>query len=143
MDDREGGPSAGHRLTLSLALGDRHEGETVMRLLRQHNKTVQDLARAAEVEWPAAKKYVTAQRIGAKAWETCSRGLVRLEIDSSLVRPTIVESLSTVTPEDLKPLLTGFDDAQLDTLLRILRADHRSRERLVDAIEGILLWRKK
>lgn len=130
-------------LTLLLALSDRHEGETINLLLKESGRTVQDLAKACGVEWPAAKKYILAKRLGAKAWETCSKGLLKLEIDPSLVRPTLIESMPTVAVEDLKPLLTVFQTDQLETLRKILKADSRARDRLIDAIDGIMLWRKK
>lgn len=141
--EKKGGSDGRQPLTLLLALSDHHEGETIKRLLDETGHTVQDLAKACHVEWPAAKKYMTAKRLGAKAWETCSRGLLKLEIDPSLVRPTLIETLPTATVEDLKPLLPQFKDDQLDTLRRILKADSRARDRLIDAIDGILLWRKK
>lgn len=141
--EKKDGSATGRSLTLHLALADHHEGLLIERLLKEKGYTVQDLARACGVEWPAAKKYVQARRLGAKAWETCSRGLRKLEIDPSLVRPTITESLSIVPVEDLKPLLTHFSAEQLGYLRHILQADSRARDALLNAIDGILLWRKK
>jgi hypothetical protein len=71
----------------------------------------------------AVNRYLGAERLGAKAWETMSRGLVALGLDPRRVRPNAPLSLpARDAPEDLRPLLDGFRRRQLEAMLRVLEA---------------------
>jgi hypothetical protein len=121
-----------------------HEGKQIKRLLEQHGLTIARLAEACGVEWSSAQKYINAQQLGVVAWDTCSKGLCALAIDPALVKR--VGSVPAAKPEpieDLKPHLPEFSRQQLETLLKILRADARAREKLIDAIEGVMLYSQK
>jgi len=79
-----------------------HEGKRILELLASQNLTTADLARAANVSWSAAAKWTMAERVGSNAWETCSRGLRAVGIDSDLVRPARVVTDDRVAIDQVK-----------------------------------------
>src|SRR5438132_10086909 len=101
------------------AMGDppkSHEGEKIRALLAQADKRPSDLARAAGVTQTSVGRYLTAEKLGAKAWETASRGLVSLGLDPRQVRPTAIVLKAREGPEDLRPLIQGFARKHLEAV---------------------------
>lgn len=100
-----------------------HEGQKLRALLAQAGKRPSDLARQAGVTQTSVGRYLTAERLGAKAWETASRGLLGLGLDPRQIRAGGVVGLrAREEPEDLRPLLHGFARKHLEALAQILAA---------------------
>lgn len=100
-----------------------HEGNRIRELLAEADKRPSDLARAAQVTQTSVGRYLAADKLGAKAWETASRGLLNLGIDPRKIRASAAVPLRLrESPEDLRGLLTGFNKKQLESLKTILEA---------------------
>src|SRR4051794_29431693 len=101
-----------------------HEGQKIRQLLEQAGKRPADLARAIGVTQTSVGRYLEAERLGAKAWESCSRGLSKLGIDPWQVRPLELHAGRTARerPEELRQMLQGFGKRQLEQLQKILEA---------------------
>ena len=112
-----------------------HEGEAIKRLLKDKGYSIQDLARAAGVKWPSAARYVRAERLGAKARESCTRGLLALGLDP---RQIWTWASAAQSIEDLKALVLHFKGPQLQALRTLLLAEKADQGRLVDFIDGLL-----
>mgnify|MGYP000988189548 CR=1 FL=1 len=98
-----------------------HEGNKIRALLAEHDKRPSDLARATGVTQTSVGRYLTSEKLGAKAWETCSRGLLNLGLDPRLIRPSAtVPARLRESPEDLRALLGGFQKKHLEALKAIL-----------------------
>jgi hypothetical protein len=121
----------------------RHEGHLILEELKRKHLDRAALAKACGVSWTAAKKYVESEQLGAKAWETCRDGLLKLGINPDRIRPPR-GAVVAEPEEDLKPELQKFkDEGQLHALRRMLAAPEDARRSLIDAIDGALLWRAK
>jgi hypothetical protein len=99
-----------------------HEGRKIKEALERAGKRPADLARACGVTQTAVARYLVAEKLGAKAWETVNHGLVALGIDPRQVRLPPAFTLSAREPEDLRPLLSGFSRRQLESLMKILES---------------------
>ena len=98
-----------------------HEGNRIRALLGEIEKRPADLARAADVTQTSAGRWLDAERLGAKAWETASRGLLALGIDPRKVRPSASVPLRLrENADELRALLHGFSRKQLEALKQIL-----------------------
>jgi hypothetical protein len=105
-----------------------HEGARIRELLERQHKRPVDLARACGVTQTAVARYLAAEQLGAKAWETVSGGLTKLGIDPRHVRtPPPLTFIAREGPEDLRPLLQGFNRKQLEALLKILESTEEAR----------------
>jgi hypothetical protein len=100
-----------------------HEGNRIRQLLADADKRPSDLARAAGVTQTSVGRYLVAEKLGAKAWETASRGLLTLNIDPRQIRPaSSVPLRMRESPDDLRGLLVGFQRKHLEALKTILEA---------------------
>jgi AcrR family transcriptional regulator len=102
-----------------------HEGTKIRDCLARAGRRPADLARACGVSPTAVTRHLTAARLGAKAWETVSRGLAALGIDPRQVRAPAPPPLSLVAregPEDLRPLVEGWSRRHLEAVVKILEA---------------------
>ena len=101
-----------------------HEGRKIRALLEAAGKRPADLARAIGVTQTSVGRYLEAEHLGAKAWESAARGLSRLGIDPWQVRPIEPHLGRTARerPEELRQLLAGFGRRQLEQLLKILES---------------------
>lgn len=148
-DDKFGGlGNDGDHTVVRMPRGDdrhmRHEGQLILEELKKKGLDRAALAKAIGVSWTAAKKYTEAEQLGAKAWETCRDGLLKLGINPDRIRPPRGAVAGAVPEEDLKPELQKFkDEGQLQALRRMLGAPEDVRRSLIDAIDGALLWRAK
>ncbi len=121
-----------------------HEGHRLKALLKSHGKTIADLRRACEVSFPAAKKYTVTPKIGAKALQTCGRGLVAMGINPDELRPGLSEMVGAIDSpaqqdelmRDLAPWLSTITDEQRLLLRRILVASTEARMRIIDRLTG-------
>ena len=100
-----------------------HEGQKIRALLKQADLKPADLARACEVTQTSVSRYLKPEKLGAKAWETASRGLLVLGLDPRQIRPTALVGMRAMEgPEDLRPLIHGFSRKHLEALKLILEA---------------------
>ena len=101
-----------------------HEGHKIRALLEAAGKRPADLARAIGVTQTSVGRYLDAERMGAKAWESASRGLSTLGIDPWQVRPLEIHGgrIARERPDELRQMLVGFGKRQLEQLLKILEA---------------------
>jgi hypothetical protein len=105
-----------------------NEGAKLKELLVRAHKRPVDLARACGVTQTAVARYLAAEKLGAKAWETVSRGMIALGIDPRQLRqPPPLTFIAREGPPDLRPLLSGFSRKQLEALLKILEATDEAR----------------
>lgn len=119
-----------------------NEGQRILEELQKKGLDRAALAKACGVSWTAAKKYVESDRLGAKAWETCRVGLLKLGVNPDRIRPP--RGAAAEPDEDLKPELQKFTtDGQLQALRKMLAAPEDARRSIIDAIDGALLWRSK
>jgi hypothetical protein len=109
-----------------------HEGKKLERLIADKGYKVADLARAAGLSWPAAKKWVAAEQIGVEARATVIKALDTLGIDPRLMWPP--EQRETM--DELKSLVQGLDAEVLRRMRQVLLASRGNQQRLVDYIDG-------
>lgn len=109
-----------------------HEGKKLKRLLDDHGHNVADLARAASLTWPAAKKWIAADTIGVEARASVVKALDTLGIDPRLMWPP--EQRETL--DELKTQLQGLDAEVLRRVRQVLLASRGNQQRLVDYIDG-------
>lgn len=93
-------------------------------LLEAAGKRPSDLARAGGVTQTSVGRWLGAERLGAKAWESARRALSALGIDPWQVRSVEAHGgrIARERPEEVRQLLAGFGRRQLEQLLRILEA---------------------
>ena len=98
------------------------EGGRLLSLLKASGKRIVDLADAADVTHPAARKWVRALVIQPGAWETCRKGLLALGFkEADLLK--IKAGTGVLSHEDRDMVLTlteGLSVDQARAMLRIL-----------------------
>jgi transcriptional regulator with XRE-family HTH domain len=103
-------------------IGTMHEGKKIEALLKRAGKTQSDLARAASVTPTAVGRYMAAEELGAKAWESAARGLARLGLDPSEIRAVAATMMRERPEVELRQLLNAFSAKQMEALRQILDA---------------------
>lgn len=109
-----------------------HEGKRLERLIKEKGYKTSDLARAAGLSWPAAKKWIAAEQIGPEARATVVKALDTLGIDPRVMWPP--EQRETL--DELKMLVQSMDADVLKRVRQVLQASRGNQQRLIDYIDG-------
>lgn len=109
------------------------EGGRLRKLLALHGLNQADLAHASKVSRAAVYRWYESVVFKPKTWRTIASGLERLKLD-----PKLVKTGKEKIEPDLKPLIKGWNMAQIRALGAILTADERAREVLLHYIQGAI-----